>query len=96
MKQYRLTPAARQDLSEIWDVTAERWDVDQAERYLGEIRAAVERLAEDPGRGRPCDDLRPGYRRYGIGSHLLFFVVTGSSADVIRVLHQRMDPTRHL
>lgn len=96
MKAYRITPAAQRDLSEIWDFTQERWDADQAEKYIGEIRAAIERVAADPDRGRACDEIREGYRRYSIGSHLVFYVETADTVDVIRILHQRMDPTRHL
>ncbi len=96
MSRYRLTPAARRDLSSIWDFTQERWDVRQAESYVTEIREAIERVAEDPGRGRPCDEIREGYRRYSIGSHSLFYVESAGGVDVIRILHQRMDPTRHL
>lgn len=92
----RLTPAAQRDLSSIWDHTEERWDAGQAEKYVGEIRAAIERIAEDPARGRSCDDIREGYRRYSIGSHLLFYVDRADGVDVIRILHQRMDPTRHV
>ncbi len=96
MKAYRLTPAVQRDLSEIWDLTEGRWDAGQAEKCIAEIHAAVERVAADPERGRACDEIREGYRRYGIGSHLLFFVETVDSVDIIRILHQRMDPTRHL
>lgn len=96
MNRYRLTPAAQRDLSSIWDFTVERWDIDQAETYLTEIRAAFERIATEPDRGRRCDDVRDGYRRYGIGSHLIYYRQRIDGVDVIRVLHQRMDPTRHL
>lgn len=96
MSFYRLTPAAQRDLSSIWDLTHDRWDVRQAETYVNEIRAAIERIADDPGRGRACDEIREGYRRYSIGSHLVFYLVTTEGVDVIRILHQRMDPTRHL
>lgn len=96
MTGYRLTPAAQRDLSSIWDFTQERWDADQAEIYLNEIRAAIERIADHPGRGRACDEIREGYRRYSIGSHLLFYLESAHGVDVIRVLHQHMDPTRHL
>lgn len=96
MKRYRLTPAAQRDLSEIWDFTRERWDARQAETYISELRAAIERVADDPTRGRDCDGLRPGYRRYAIGSHLVFYVETEDTVDVVRLLHQRMDPSRHL
>jgi toxin ParE1/3/4 len=96
VKHYRLTPAAAMDLSEIWDYTEERWDADQAETYVREIGAAVERVAEDPLRGRDCSDIRPGYRRYGIESHTVYYLDRSDTVDVIRILHQRMDPSRHL
>ncbi|MGV8912835.1 MAG: type II toxin-antitoxin system RelE/ParE family toxin [Rhodoglobus sp.] len=96
MKSYRLTPAAQRDISAIWDFTQERWDTTQAEIYISEMRAAIERVAADPRRGRACDEIREGYRRYSTGSHLLFYIERADSVDVIRILHQRMDPTRHV
>lgn len=96
MNSYRLTPAARRDLSSIWDFTEERWDRSQAEIYLREIQSAIERIADDPSRGRACDDVREGYRRYGIDSHLLFYVERSGGVDVIRILHRRMDPSRQV
>lgn len=96
MSSYRLTPAAQRDLSSIWDYTRERWGEHQAETYLLEIRSTIERVAARPDRGRPVDEIRTGYRRYAIGSHLIFFVDNGDGIDVIRILHQRMDPARHV
>ena len=96
MSRYRLTPAAQRDLSLIWDYSQERWDVHQAETYTLEIKAAIERIADDPRRGRSCEEIRAGYRRYGIGSHVLFYLTTAAGIDIIRILHQRMDSTRHL
>lgn len=96
MSRFRLTPAAQRDLSEIWDFTEQTWGVGQAETYLDEVRVALERVAARPDRGRSCDEIREGYRRYAIGSHLIFYVEQSDWIEVIRVLHQRMDPTRHL
>lgn len=96
MTSYRLYPAARRDLSRIWDFTVEHWDERQAENYVFDIRLAIERIAADPSRGRRCDEIRDGYRKFGIGSHLIFFVETDSGIDVARILHQRMDPTLHM
>lgn len=96
MSIYRLTPAAIRDLSSIWDYTQERWDAQQAEKYVTEIRAGIERVAERPERGRPCDEAREGYRGYAVGSHLIFYIPRADAVDVIRFLHQRMDPARHL
>lgn len=96
MTRFRLSPAAVQDLSEIWNYTERLWEVMQAEAYVGEIREAVGRIAERPDRGRPCDEIRSGYRRYVVDSHMILFRQSGIGVDVIRILHQRMDPTRHL
>ena len=96
MSPYRLTPAAQRDLSSIWDYTAERWDPRQAETYVREIQAAIERVAVDPSRGRSVEEIRERYRRYPVGSHLLFYVPRGPGVDIIRILHQRMDPSLHL
>lgn len=96
MTTYRLTPAARLDLSEIWDYTQERWGAQQAEIYVREIQAAIERVADDPRRGRDRDDVAMGYRSYAIGSHAIFYRTRSAGVDVIRILHQRMDPSRHV
>jgi toxin ParE1/3/4 len=34
MGEYRLTPAAKSDLINIWNYTSEKWGVKQAEKYL--------------------------------------------------------------
>ncbi len=96
MTGFRLSPAARDDLASIWDFSEQRWGIEQAERYVLELGASIERIAEDPARGRACDEIRDGYRRYAVGSHLVFFISTADGVDVIRILHQRMDPDRHV
>jgi len=84
---YRLTPAARRDLSRIWDYSEERWGLQQAEVYLRDLQTCLE---------RPRDEVRPGYRSRAVGSHVVFYVISDGGVDVIRVLHQRMDPDRHV
>ena len=96
MSGYRLTPAAKRDLSSIWDLSEDCWDVRQAEKYLREIQAAVERIAEDSDRGRDREDVRAGFRSYAIGSHVVFYRQRGDHIEIVRILHQRMDVDRHL
>ena len=96
MSGYVLSPRAQADIDEIWEYTANRWDVDQANRYILEIRRAIEVVASDPRRGRSCDHIRAGYRRYSAGAHVLFFRIIADRIDVMRILHQRMDFQRHL
>ena len=72
-----------------------RWGEQQAEIYLRLIKAAVDAVATDPKVGRNCDDVRPGLRRYQVGSHVLFYRISATTVVVARVLHQRMDAERH-
>lgn len=40
VSRYLLSPAAQADLEEIWDYTAQRWDVEEAEAYLRRLQHA--------------------------------------------------------
>jgi toxin ParE1/3/4 len=97
VSRYLLTPAAVADLEDIWDYTCDYWDADQAEAYLRDLAQAMKRAADRPDLGRNCDDIRPGYRKLATGSHTLYYRFTGDGAvEIVRILHQRMDPDRHL
>lgn len=91
-----LSPRAQRDIEAIWDYTVENWGADQAESYIRAIRSAIETVAADPRRGRPCDNLRVGYRKYASGSPVIFYRPIAGGIDVVRILHQRMDFDRHL
>jgi toxin ParE1/3/4 len=96
MTRYVVSPRAQADIEDIWDYTAARWDISQAERYIRAIRATIETLADDPLLGRGCDEIREGYRKYPVGSHVVFYRMRDIGLDVVRILHQRMDFARHL
>ena len=96
MSRYVLSPRARADLEEIWDYTAQRWGIDQAEVCIRLLQGAIETLADDPHKGRPCSEVRAGYRSHSVGSHVLFFRSIKSVIDIVRILHNRMDFERHL
>ena len=96
MTSYVLSPKAQSDLDAIWDYTAERWDTDQAELYVRRIKSALESIASNPRRGRACEHVRPGYSKYPVGSHVVFYRLTEQGVDVVRIVHQRMDFSRHL
>lgn len=95
--RYVLSPAAQADLEQIWDYTFDRWGIDQAEHYLRELQLVIELVAANPGIGKMCEEIRPGYRKLAAGSHVLFYRMTADNViDVQRVLHERMDPDRQL
>jgi toxin ParE1/3/4 len=96
MTDFVLSPRAQADLDEIWDYSTERWGEDRAERYIRELWRGIELVADEPQRGRSCEDVRTGYYKYQVTSHVLFCRLTPVGIDVVRILHQRMDFQRHL
>lgn len=92
----RLSPAAQGDLDAIFDYTVRQWGLEQAVDYTRAMQSACTALAQAPDRSQDCDHIRPGYRRVGVGRHFIYFRVEAWGIAVIRILHQRMDPPRHL
>jgi plasmid stabilization system protein ParE len=54
--RFVLSPRAESDLDEIWDYTADRWGLDQAETYTRQLWERIEAVAENPalGQNAPC------------------------------------------
>ncbi|MDP3378093.1 MAG: type II toxin-antitoxin system RelE/ParE family toxin [Brevundimonas sp.] len=91
MSGYVLTPAAQADLEDIWRYSVQQWSFAQAERYILAIRDACDDLAAGVQNGQDAGDIRAGYRKLKVGSHVLFFRRSGNTIDIVRILHQRMD-----
>ena len=53
--------------------TLRTWGKDQTLRYIDDLEACCQRLADNPSSGRPCDRVRPGLRRMEQGRHVVFF-----------------------
>jgi toxin ParE1/3/4 len=91
MSGHVLTPAAQADLEDIWRYSVQQWSFAQAERYIRAISDACEDLASGAQKGQDAGDIRAGYRKLKVGSHILFFRWAGDTIDIVRILHQRMD-----
>lgn len=94
--RYDLTPAAKADLREIWLYTEEQWGEQQADRYLQGLEQCCERLVDHPTLGTAREDLRAGYRSILEGRHLIVYRHHLGRIEIVRMLHQRMDPERHI
>jgi toxin ParE1/3/4 len=90
------SPDAQSDVETIWDCTVADWGGDQAEAYARLLQNASETIAANPLIGRDCSDIRLGYRKYPVGSHMMFYHIGDHSINIVRILHQRMDFGRHL
>jgi toxin ParE1/3/4 len=96
MPNYRLTPAAKSDLLEIWNYTVETWGEKQAERYLLDIEIKLEQLAANPKLGRQRPEISPGYYSFPVEKHIGFYLYSGNHISIIGILHGRMDIDKDL
>lgn len=95
MAKFKLTPLSVADVEAITDFTLRTWGRNQCERYLGDLQACFQELADHPDLGRNCDELRPGLMRMGLGRHVVFYRRSDYGIRILRVLHQKMLPGLH-
>lgn len=90
---FKLSNEVSLDLENIWLYTLENWSIKQADRYYNLIMDEIEYIAQNPESGKYYEELRPGYFRSKVKSHLIFYRINQKMNEVkiIRVLHQRMD-----
>ena len=91
MAEYHLTPAAEQDLMDVWHYSAETWSVDQADRYLDKLEDCCERIASDEALCRSFKEIDPRLNSHHCEHHYIFFLSSSDQPVVIAVLHERMD-----
>ena len=97
MPPFLLTSAARKDIIDIGRFTAEKWGKPQRNKYLKQLDDAFRLLARQPDIGRDAEAIKPGYKKFSQGSHIIFYRAgTESKIVVIRILHNSMDVEQHL
>jgi toxin ParE1/3/4 len=94
--QLVIAPAAKNDLKDIYQYGMRQWGQAQSESYLSTIKNQFWLLTQQPLMGTERPDLLPDTRSLPIESHTLFYRVTANRVEIIRVLHGRQDPQRHL
>lgn len=92
----RLSDEALLDLQEISNYTWAEWGEVQERKYLALLYATMEQIGSDSLRTRKRDDLYLGCLVVFCGKHSIFFTLEAETVYVARILHQAMDPLRHL
>src|SRR5262245_45448621 len=109
MPRVRISRPAHDDLARILATSLDRWGEAGRARYADLFAAAmrvIARTPEGPGtRERP--ELSPGVRSFHIRHargarggkepvHVIFYRASETLIEVVRVLHERMEPSRHV
>lgn len=84
------TARAIADVADVWEFISDD-SIDAADRVLGRLNSALERLAEMPFMGRARPDLGTGLRSLTLGNYVIYYVPTDHSIEIARVLHGARD-----
>jgi toxin ParE1/3/4 len=86
MAKFKLTPAAEQDLQEIWLYIAQDKPT-AADQLLVRIETQCELLANHPQLGPARDDIAKGLRYHPLANYLILYRVIPQGVEIVRVAH---------
>ena len=90
-QKHFILPLAEQDIANIWDDGADRWGVNQADRYFDAMVKLFNLLSAQPDIARLQDEFSPPVRIHPYGSHVVVYKTVETGIAIIRVLHNRRD-----
>ncbi len=94
---YEISEKANEDINSIWLYTFENWSQEQADRYYNLILDEIEYITNNFESGKSIKNIRKGYFKTKVKSHLIFYKKTKKNTiEIIRVLHQMMDIDKRL
>ncbi|MEJ2426280.1 MAG: type II toxin-antitoxin system RelE/ParE family toxin [Candidatus Thiodiazotropha sp.] len=94
--RYQFTDKAERDLEGIIDYTAQESGAAQANTYLDGLETRAQILAKNPDLGMAPEILSKGLFSFPYESHILYYKKHAPGIMIVRVLHQHMDPVKHL
>lgn len=90
-----IAPRAQRDIRSIRLYGLKQWGEARADAYLAALTSGFERLQDHPMIGQARDDLGSDLRGWTVEHHVLYYRVKDDLIEVVRILHQRADPSRH-
>lgn len=94
--KYRLTRPAVHDLAEIGRYTRKHWGRQQTTRYRQALTTRLKWLCRNKPLWHERPEIHEGIYTYPEQSHIIVFAEYEGGLEVLRVLHRRMDPARHV
>lgn len=86
------SPPALRDVHRIYRFLATK-NTDAARRAVKAIRESVNIIAEQPGSGRPAEEMEPEYREwlidFGDSGHIALYHYDGQTAVIVAIRHQK-------
>jgi toxin ParE1/3/4 len=89
-----LSQQAKEDFRDILSYTLTTWGESQLAKYRASINEALHVILQNPFAGRPS--VKPPLNVLAVEHHRIFYRTTNDTIYVVRILHERMDMSRHL
>src|SRR5476651_2312871 len=89
-----LSDPAKLDFRDILSHTLQMWGERQLAEYKGKIDGALQAIAQNPRAGRAHGNT--SLRVLQVERHQIYYFIEGMTVYVVRILHERMDASRHL
>jgi len=95
MAHYKYTRQSEIDLEAIIKLSSEQWGQKQSETYMNGLEDLVANLADFPDLGLDSSQYIKGLLSFPYQSHSIFFVKKSHGINIVRILHNKMNPHRH-
>lgn len=89
MSEWRLTPDANRDLTDVYFYGVEKFGRAVALAYIDSLRACFARLALNPRMGRPAATADPNVRRLEHRRHVVFYDIEPAGVLILAIIHER-------
>ena len=96
MPKFILSPEALKSLEQISAYTIENYGLQQKKAYLKMLRDGMRNAAKNPSRGKERSDIKEGYHSVRAEKHHIYYRIRDTHIEIIDVLHQSMEPKRHI
>ncbi len=96
MPSYQLSPQAQKSLIQISHYTVENFGKKQNKIYLKMLRERMRTAAKNPEKGKDRGEIKVGYYSIRAESHHIYYRISDTQIEIIDVLHQSMEPTKHI
>jgi toxin ParE1/3/4 len=92
MAKYQLTNKAVNDISEIWNYTADNWSEKQADTYYNLLLNTCQELADGKIMGENYPEINSAISGYRAGQNILFYQTSSNKKIlIVRILHVNMN-----
>ncbi|HHR5914057.1 TPA: type II toxin-antitoxin system RelE/ParE family toxin [Providencia alcalifaciens] len=93
---YKLSNLAVKDFEGVFEYTLMNFGVRKADEYTKSLHDVLEMISFNPCIGMECTEIAVGVRRHYYSKHVIFYRYRTDDIFVIRILHQQMEPLKHV